>query len=120
MAALVDVREAATITITVNAGRKGDARLGDLKDKLLDLIRRGPLLGSASKLVVTGPDQYTNRSFPVDLLTQVITATKTVPLAAGAKNLDEEAAFRAIEDSYGEHLTEFPSVEITDPEGLEE
>lgn len=114
MAALIDVREAATITITVNAGRKGGARLSELKDKLTDLIRRGPLLGSASKLVVTGPDQYTNKSLPVDLLTQVITATKTVPLAAGAKNLDEESAFSAIEEAYGEHLSQFPSVEISD------
>ncbi len=120
MQALIDAREAASIKIVVDAGMKGGARLDQLKDKLMDLIGRGPLLGSARKFVVTGPDQFTKKSVPVNLLTQVICATKIVPLQTGAKNLDKEAAFLAIEEAYGEHLTQFPSVEITDPDGVEE
>lgn len=120
MQALSDVREAATITIKIDAGMKGGARLSQLKDRLMDLINRGPLVGRARRFIVTGPDQYTNRSVPINLLTEFFTFTKTVSLTEGAKHLDREAAFLAIEEAHGEHLAQFPSVEITDSESVEE
>jgi hypothetical protein len=88
--------------------------LSNLRDKLLDLVRRGPFLGQTTKFVVSGPDQFTGRNLPVDLLTSELSAVKIVKLATSAKSLDQQSAYQAIEEAYAERLTEFPSVQFKD------
>jgi hypothetical protein len=114
MRAIQATKEAATVRIIISAGRKPGASLSSLRDNLLRLVKRDDFAGTATKLVVSGPNAYNKKNYEVDLLTQELSASVVVQLAKGAKVLDPEIAYRAITEAYADRLTEFPSVAILD------
>jgi hypothetical protein len=113
---ITDMREAATVTITIDAGIKGGVTLTGLKDRLLRLFHQGRYLGAAKQLKVWGSDQYTKERKEINLLSDELSVKKRVPLDSGKKHLDSEKAFEAIQGAYGERLTQFPSVRVDDSE----
>lgn len=113
--ALVTMRDARTVTIIIDAGKKKGASLGDFHRRLLQLFKGSQFTASATQFEVSGPDVYTRKNLEIDLITPHLSASKVVPLGEGGRALEKEAAYRAVEAAYAERIAQFPSVRITGP-----
>jgi len=115
MNGLAELQDGSIVTITVDAGKKDGASLRGLVEKLREMFVKNEFVVAPMKFSVSGPDLHTGaRNVPINLLLSKIVATKKVPLVEGGKQLDQDAAFQAIEGAYAERLTEFPSIAIYD------